>query len=263
MFHEWTTPDGCTLRIYGRPGELLLMEENLDGDGHFETVMLYGKDRKAFATLTRTTEGEIVPASEEKIRQHLESKARFDLTVGPIMESVIEKANRIRNEGDESRGNRLQMSSASETNAATGRISQTDIYTRGGETNLIRLQKVLKDGTIQARIHRIYQKGQHVADIAELLGSFSMATDAGSPYHMDIEFWPDKTVRAVGLLSTNGEMSDMFLGTNGVIVPVSSPDLRKAQGIGVDTIELMRNATNTTRSQFYDEVEELMEEHDK
>lgn len=157
----------------------------------------------------------------------------------------------------------LQISSTSETNAATGHISRTDVYTRDGSTNLVRLQKILKDGTTQARIHRIYQKGRHVADISELLGSFSIATDAGSPYHMDIEFWPDRTVRAIGLLSTNGEMSDLFLGTNDVIVPVSTPDLHKAQAIGADTIELMSNATNKTPSQFDEEVQELIEKHDK
>lgn len=157
-------------------------------------------------------------------------------------------------------GDGVQMTSTSSTNATTGAVKQRDVYTRDGQTNLIRNRMTLKDGTIEVLAHRIYREGQIVAMISDVQGSFNIMTEPDSPYGISVEFHPDRTVRAVVLMSTKGDIADMFLATNKVIVPVNTSDLQKAQGIGKVATESMSGATNKTSSEFYDEVEDLIEE---
>lgn len=156
----------------------------------------------------------------------------------------------------------VQMTTTTWTNAETGTFRQRAIYTRDGQTNLVRTRRGSATEARQVLAHRVYQDGKLVTMISEVRGSFSVMTKPGSPYGASVEFYPDKTVRAVALMAADGTFVDLFTGTNGVITPVSSADLRKAQEVGADALELMSGATNKTSSGFPTGLEQMMERHD-
>jgi hypothetical protein len=153
----------------------------------------------------------------------------------------------------------LQMMSTTSTNSATGAVTQRDVYTRDGQTNLIRNQLTLDDGTIQVLGHRLYREGRLAAMISDVQGNLNIMTEPKTAYGVSVEFHPDRTIRAVGLMGADGDIVDMFLATNSVIAPVSTPDLQRLQRIGSDTMELMRDAANTTPAEFSDKVKKLIE----
>lgn len=92
VYVEVRNGTNAPFRAYGKAGDLFLIEEDSDVDGFFETLILYGKDRRIAAVLTRAKDGKIEAASQERTQHVLDSRKAFDKTVRPVMQEMLRRA---------------------------------------------------------------------------------------------------------------------------------------------------------------------------
>ena len=143
----------------------------------------------------------------------------------------------------------------------SGSISTKDVFTRDGQTNLVRNTRT-EDGVVQIRVHRFYHAGTQIGDYVAMKDSSGFTTEAGCPYSVTVEFWPSKEVRSV-VFGTNGVIVDAFMATNGVFSPADISVIRKANDVTGDLSKLLSpsHVTNTTPEDFGREVERFIEKH--
>jgi hypothetical protein len=122
------------------------------------------------------------------------------------------------------------------TNTGTAGIYTMDVYTRDGQTNLVRRtrSKVGTPGAVQIRIHRFYHGGLLVGDFVAMPDSSGFTTEAGSPYSVSFEFDASKNVKSVVIGTKDGVVLDAFTCTNGIFSPIESSLLTKANSVGSD-----------------------------
>lgn len=116
----------------------------------------------------------------------------------------------------------IHVSSSAITNAETGAILTTDTFTRGGQTNLVRLTKVL-GGKVVWRNQRFCHHGELVASFSFRDGDQWFSTAPKSPYQVVLTFLPSNEVKSVMIFGPG--FIDGFYPTNGVYYPVPDADL--------------------------------------
>ena len=156
----------------------------------------------------------------------------------------------------------VQVVTTAKTNAETASIYTTDIFTRDGQTNLVRTAKT-KAGTLQIRIQRFYHAGELIGDYVATKDSSGFTTESGIPYSVSFEFWPSKDIRSAVIGTKDGTVLDAFMATNGVFYPADISVIRKANEITGDLSKLLSPAhvTNTPPGDFGHEVEQFIEKH--
>ncbi|HEV2693112.1 MAG TPA: hypothetical protein VG347_09485 [Verrucomicrobiae bacterium] len=116
----------------------------------------------------------------------------------------------------------IQSFSSATTNSEPDTILTTDIYTRGGQTNLIRVTKS-KHGTVVFRSHQFLHHGEPVSLFTWRNNVLHYHTYQNTSYYADLEFTPSKDVRCV-ILMGHGCL-DGFYCTNGIFYPAPDSDL--------------------------------------
>jgi hypothetical protein len=111
--------------------------------------------------------------------------------------------------------------SIARTNAENASVSVKDIFTRDGQTNLIRVTKIVA-GKV-SRTYRFYHGGQNVGNyLAFPEGDAYKAvfnTEAG-PYCMSLKFGASGEVLSARIGDKGGLLLDEFGCTNGVFSPL-------------------------------------------
>jgi len=125
----------------------------------------------------------------------------------------------------------IQVVSTTKTNAQAASITTQDVFTRDGQTNLVRVTKT-KAGFVQIRIHRFYHAGLLVGNFVVMRNSSGFTTEAGAPYSVSFEFDASKSVKLVVIGTKDGVVLDAFACTNGIFSPVESSLLTKANSVG-------------------------------
>ena len=148
------------------------------------------------------------------------------------------------------------------TGADKASIYTRDVFTRDGQTNLVRTTKT-KAGKLQIRIQKFYHSGVLIGDYVAWKDSSGFITEAGIPYSVSFEFWPSKDVRSAVIGTKDGVILDAFTCTNGVFSPADSSVIAKVNGITQDLQPLFSPAhvTNTPQQAFGQEVEQFIEKH--
>ena len=156
----------------------------------------------------------------------------------------------------------IQVVSTSKTNAETASVYTTDVFTRNGQTNLVRRTKT-KGGKLQIRIQRFYHDGALIGDYVAMRDSSGFTTEGGTPYSVSFEFWPSKEIRSAVIGTKDGVILDAFTCTNDVFSPVASSLIGKANAFGRDVSDLLSPAhvTNTPPEDFGREVEQFIKKH--
>lgn len=156
----------------------------------------------------------------------------------------------------------VRVVTTAKTNAETASIYTTDVFTRDGQTNLVRRTKT-KAGVLQIRIHRFYHDGVLVGDYVAMQDSSGFTTEAGSPYSVSFEFWPSKDVRSAVIGTKDGVVLDAFACTNGIFSPVESSVIQKANAVIGDMKQLFNpeHVRKTSPEDFVREAEDLIKKH--
>ena len=153
----------------------------------------------------------------------------------------------------------IRVITTAKTNAQSGAISTKDIFTRDGQTNLVRDTRT-KAGVIRIRIHRFYHNGALLGDFVDMQDSSGFTTEVGSPYSMTFEFGDSKDVRSAVIGTKEGVVLDAFTCTNGLFFPVESSVITKANS-DVRTLLAPEHVGETSREDFGREAERLIEKH--
>ena len=158
----------------------------------------------------------------------------------------------------------LRVVTTVKTNADIASIYSTDVFTRDGQTNLVRTTKT-KAGKFQIRVQKFYHSGVFIGDYVAMKDSSGFTIEPGIPYSVSFEFWPSKDIRSAVVGTKDGVILDCFSCTNGVFSPVEGSQISKANAFFGDLRPLLSPAhvTNTTPEAFGHEAEQFIEQHKK
>jgi hypothetical protein len=120
----------------------------------------------------------------------------------------------------------------------SGSVSSKDVFTRAGQTNLVRNTST-KSGAVRIRVHRFYYRGSLVGDFVAMPESSGFTTEAGSPYSVSFEFDASHKPKSAVIGTKNGVILDAFGYTNGLFSPVESSLITKANSVGSEVRGVM------------------------
>ena len=120
----------------------------------------------------------------------------------------------------------VRATSTVSTNAE-GAVYITETFTRGGQTNLVRVTKTL-DGTVAVRQQKFYHDGEQVAVFMywAQTKSESFTTTESSSYSVGLDFSATRDIEHLIISRKKGSVLDGFSYTNGIFYPVSDSDLQ-------------------------------------
>ena len=113
-------------------------------------------------------------------------------------------------------------------------LATIEVFTRGGQTNLIR-ETHTKDGVVLYREQSFYYKGTEVGSYMYELENGTktvVGSCAGVPYYFDVDFDASNKALSAQIRATNVVLLDWFLCTNGVFYPADSSLIQKAKSWG-------------------------------
>jgi hypothetical protein len=117
----------------------------------------------------------------------------------------------------------IQVISQTTTNAEGGTGWTKDIFTRNGQTNLIRVTNV-RPGQ-KWSVYHFYHAGQLVANFVADSASGRFNTEAG-PYCVSLTYGPSGQIVSAAIGDKAGTYLDEFGYTNGLLSPIPGPIVR-------------------------------------
>ena len=123
----------------------------------------------------------------------------------------------------------ITVATSTTTNAESAMITTTEVFTRDGQTNLVR-QTITKDGVVHRRVHWFFRDGARLATYVVERNHDGNAGPAstlfvpqpGLPYSVSLEFSPSNEsneVRYATIGKNDGYILDGFTCTNGIFQP--------------------------------------------
>jgi hypothetical protein len=140
----------------------------------------------------------------------------------------------------------IQVVSPAKTNTETASITMKDVFTRAGQTNLVRDTKT-EVGVVQIRIHRFYHGGSLVGDFVATRDSSGFTTEAGSPYSVSFEFDASHSPKSAIIGTKDGVILDAFTCTNGIFSPIESSLITKVNSIGSEVRGAMHELSERSK----------------
>ncbi len=124
------------------------------------------------------------------------------------------------------------------------RVVRTQAFTRDGTTNLV-CMTYTRDGAINLIRQTVHVRGALALELWEKQDGLTCSAHSIPGVNVGTHFTPDGVLDHVNLMTTNLVTLDHFTVTNGLLHPVSSTDLRKANEVSGDIVELIGSVTNT------------------
>lgn len=126
--------------------------------------------------------------------------------------------------------NDIRVVTTTITNTQPSYLNTVDVFTRGGQTNLIRRTDT-KNGVVQFRSQIFYhneaQVGQYIFNGTEtIIGSV-----ASAPYFLAFRLDSSNKTRSAIIGTTNAVILDSFACTNGVFYPKDSSFIEEANSL--------------------------------
>jgi len=117
----------------------------------------------------------------------------------------------------------LTIVSVLQTNAQTGRVYGREVFTRNGQTNLIRITKG-ETAANTSRIYHFYHAGRLVANfISGPNQSASVFNTEAGPYCVSLRFGPSGEIQSARIGDRDGVLLDEFIYANGLFSPLEGP----------------------------------------
>ena len=121
----------------------------------------------------------------------------------------------------------IKITTTAQTNAISGSIFTADVFTRGGQTNLVR-NTVTREGVVERQLHYFYHDGVLVGTYSFMPDSLGFVSEAGSPYVVIGNYCPSKGISQTIICTQDRLTVDYFTATNGVYYPADSAALLDA-----------------------------------
>jgi hypothetical protein len=121
----------------------------------------------------------------------------------------------------------IQLITTMKTNAASGKIFTKEVFTRDGQTNLVRTT-VTTRGISEGALHKFYHNGMLLGECWAYQDSSGFITEAGSTYSVIVKYWPSNSARQAFICTKDRVVLDYFAATNGVFYPADKSAVRDA-----------------------------------
>lgn len=160
------------------------------------------------------------------------------------------------------KANDLTKTTTCQTNGQ--RVVTLEVYRRSGATNLTVKTISRMDDPKMCRIQNVYRNEKVIMDVADMGDGLTILVIAQSECNAGTHFSPAGTLANVSLMDTNLMLLDHFSVTNGVLVPSSSVEIQKANGVAADINELFdpENIRKSSPEEFSEQAVELMKKHE-
>jgi hypothetical protein len=145
------------------------------------------------------------------------------------------------------------------TNAEIAGIYTTDVYTRDGQTNLVRQTKT-KAGVVQIRIQKFYHGGVLVGDYVAMKDSSGFTTEASIPYSVSFESGHSNELRSIVIGTKDGVILDAFSCTNGLLYPIDVIRIQQANELFGTNIDV-EHVRKISSAEFIKEQEEWVRKY--
>jgi hypothetical protein len=122
--------------------------------------------------------------------------------------------------------NAVRVVSTVTTNGVSARVTTVDVFTRNGQTNLVR-QTQVADGGVHIQLQRFYHDGSLVGEYGAVTNNCAFATGSGSPYRVSFGFGRTGEMMSAVITTKDGTYVDAFSCTNGVFYPADSPSVER------------------------------------
>jgi hypothetical protein len=126
--------------------------------------------------------------------------------------------------------NDIHVVSWSYKNLPEDSLATIEVFTRSGETNLIRHTNT-KDGVVLFRSHSFYHKGIEAGVFTYQIANGTntgVGASAGSPYFFNVNFDASNRPKSVHISATNLVKLDWFVCTNGMFYPADKSWIEEA-----------------------------------
>jgi hypothetical protein len=147
----------------------------------------------------------------------------------------------------------IQVITTVKTNAETGNIYTTDVFTRDGQTNLVR-STMTKTGVVQIRIQKFYHSGVFVGVYTATKYSSGFYTEPSIPFSVGFEFRHSNELHSA-VIGTKDSILDIFSCTNGVFYPAEAVRIQQANDLLGGDIDV-EHVRKISTEQFIKEQEE-------
>lgn len=121
----------------------------------------------------------------------------------------------------------------------SGSVTTKQFFTRGGETNLLR-STTTTNGVVRSRLHRFYHEHKRAADHLSGPGGFLLVRTYNG---FNFEFTSTNALlKDASIADKDENVLDMFEGTNGLLSPIPTSELRKymSNPVGTNSHEEMQ-----------------------
>jgi len=123
--------------------------------------------------------------------------------------------------------NEIRVVTRTDSHVSPGYLVTYEEFTRGGQTNLIRVTSV-KDGATNSLAHNFYHRGVYLGRYSQGSGYSFINSAAGAPYVLAFVLDSSNQVRAASVTTTNYVILDSFTCTNGIFYPEDSSRIEES-----------------------------------
>lgn len=123
--------------------------------------------------------------------------------------------------------NGIRVVTRRDTKVSPGYLVTYEEFTRGGQTNLLRVTTV-KDGVTNSIAHNFYHQGAYLGRYSQGGGYTFVNSAAGAPYVLTFTWDSTNQIRAAAVTTTNCVMLDSFTFTNGIFYPEDSSRIEES-----------------------------------
>lgn len=117
--------------------------------------------------------------------------------------------------------NAIRITTRMDSHVSPGYLVTYEEFTRGGQTNLLRVTSV-KDGVTNTIAHNFYHQGVYLGRYSRGRGYTFINTAVGAPYVLAFVLDSSNQVRVASVSTTNYVILDSFTCTNGIFYPEDS-----------------------------------------
>ena len=123
--------------------------------------------------------------------------------------------------------NEIRVVTRTDSRVTPGCLVTYEEFTRGGQTNLLRVTSV-KDGATNSLAHNFYHRGVYLGRYSQVSGYTFINSAAGAPYVLTFVMDSSNQVRAASVTTTNYVILDSFTYTNGIFYPEDSSRIEES-----------------------------------
>ena len=130
--------------------------------------------------------------------------------------------------------NAIRVVTRTDTKVSPGYLVTYEEFTRGRQTNLLRVTTV-KEGVKNSIAHSFYHQGAYLGRYSQGGGYTFVNSAAGAPYVLTFTWDSSNQIRAASVTTTDYVLLDSFTFTNGIFYPEDSSRIeesnRKTKGV--------------------------------